>query len=69
VGNSASFEIGRLRYLVLHFFFSFVNCFLLFRDRAVAVLKRSPGAELLFSDNENKLFDFLAEDLEGKLQI
>ncbi|KAJ7792121.1 hypothetical protein B0H14DRAFT_2624291 [Mycena olivaceomarginata] len=39
------------------------------RDRAVAVLKRSPGAELLFSNNENKLFDFLAEDLEGKLQI
>ncbi|KAJ7301344.1 hypothetical protein DFH08DRAFT_978821 [Mycena albidolilacea] len=39
------------------------------RDRAVAVLKRSPGAELLFSDDENKLFDFLAEDLEGKLQI
>ncbi|KAJ7772495.1 hypothetical protein B0H14DRAFT_2632323 [Mycena olivaceomarginata] len=39
------------------------------RDRAVAILKRSPGAELLFSDDENKLFDFLAKDLEGKLQI
>ncbi|KAJ7694028.1 hypothetical protein B0H14DRAFT_3530851 [Mycena olivaceomarginata] len=38
------------------------------RDRAVAVLKRSPGAELLFTNDEDELFEFLAEDLEGKLQ-
>jgi hypothetical protein len=32
-------------------------------------LKRSPGAELMFTDDEDKLFEFLAKDLEGKLQV
>ncbi|KAJ7310666.1 hypothetical protein DFH08DRAFT_974349 [Mycena albidolilacea] len=39
------------------------------RDHAVAVLKRSPGAKLLFTNDEEELFEFLAEDLEGKLQV
>ncbi|KAJ7790910.1 hypothetical protein B0H14DRAFT_3501151 [Mycena olivaceomarginata] len=38
------------------------------RDHAVAVLKRSPGAELLFTNDEDELFEFLAEDLEGTLE-
>jgi hypothetical protein len=35
----------------------------------LAILKRLPGAELLFTNNEDELFEFLAEDLEGKLQV
>ncbi|KAJ7894460.1 hypothetical protein B0H14DRAFT_3426866 [Mycena olivaceomarginata] len=37
-------------------------------DHAVAVLKRSPGAELLFTKDEDELFEFLAEDLEETLE-
>ncbi|KAJ7857277.1 hypothetical protein B0H14DRAFT_3447978 [Mycena olivaceomarginata] len=44
------------------------QCIFQNRDHAMAVLKRSPGAELLFTSDEDELFEFLAKDLEGKLQ-
>ncbi|KAJ7359804.1 hypothetical protein DFH08DRAFT_801566 [Mycena albidolilacea] len=39
------------------------------RDCVVAALKRLPEAELFFTNNKDELFEFLAEDLEGKLQV
>ncbi|KAJ7839847.1 hypothetical protein B0H14DRAFT_3697277 [Mycena olivaceomarginata] len=33
------------------------------RNRAMAVLQRTPGAELLFTRDENQLFEFLAEEV------
>ncbi|KAJ7113064.1 hypothetical protein C8R44DRAFT_741402 [Mycena epipterygia] len=39
------------------------------RDRAVAVLKRTPGAELMFSRDEGEVWDFLGEDPTLNLNI
>ncbi|KAJ6549027.1 hypothetical protein DFH09DRAFT_1320329 [Mycena vulgaris] len=39
------------------------------RGRALAVLQRSPGAELVFTRNEDEVFKFLAEDVVCKMTI
>jgi hypothetical protein len=33
------------------------------------VLQRTPGADLLFTRDENQLFEFLAEEVAGKMKI
>ncbi|KAJ7853839.1 hypothetical protein B0H14DRAFT_2580228 [Mycena olivaceomarginata] len=39
------------------------------RNRAMAVLQRTPGADLLFTRDENQLFECLAEEVAGKMKI
>lgn len=43
--------------------------FLPARRRAVAVLQRSPGADLVFTRDEDEVFKFLAEDVARKMTI
>ncbi|KAJ7774331.1 hypothetical protein DFH07DRAFT_952572 [Mycena maculata] len=44
------------------------NCVFKDRERAMAVFKEMPGAELVFTRDEDKLFSFL-EDFEKKFEI
>ncbi|KAJ7796920.1 hypothetical protein B0H14DRAFT_3549500 [Mycena olivaceomarginata] len=39
------------------------------RNRAMAVLQGTPGADLLFTRNEDELFEFLAEEVAGKMKM
>ncbi|KAJ7747906.1 hypothetical protein DFH07DRAFT_962326 [Mycena maculata] len=39
------------------------------RGRAMAAFKGTPGADLVFTRNEDELFRFLAENVEGKMTI
>ncbi|KAJ6521650.1 hypothetical protein DFH09DRAFT_1331067 [Mycena vulgaris] len=39
------------------------------RDRAVALLKRTPGADLVFTRDEDEVFEFLAEDIAIEKKI
>jgi hypothetical protein len=35
----------------------------------MAVLQDTPGAELVFTRDEDELFEFLAEEVTGKMKI
>jgi hypothetical protein len=35
----------------------------------MAVLQGTPGADLLFTRNEDELFEFLAEEVAGKMKM